>query len=348
MFALEEKRLRYDTNGQTAFLASELRNDGRSARARSTTHTGRDKHHVRALNEFLETLHVFEPRHPLRGRDRALSIDYYLQSAAERITIDVLDGSGTVIRTLKGDAAIPEKKPTAEEELMAMFFGAPPKIGMKAGMNRVAWDLRYEGATVFPGMIMWAAAPARGPLAPPGTYSVRVTANGATKTLPFTIGLDPRLEGVTPAHLQEQFALASKIRDAVSTANAAVIQVRAIRQQVQERLDKVPPKRRAEIQKLVDGLMGPLTAVEEDVYQVKNHSFEDPLNFPIKLNNKIASLAGIVESADHRPTDQSYAVFTQLTGQLDAHMAKLNKALDTELPRVNAALKHEKIAEVKR
>jgi len=295
-----------------------------------------------------ESLHLFQPKDVLRGRDRALAVDYYLKSAADIVTIEILDGAGAVIRTLKGDAKAVDKPLTTEEQLMQMFTGPPVKVGTKAGMNRVSWDLRHEGATVFPGLIMWAAQPSRGPVAPPGTYSVRVTAGGESKTLGFTIGVDPRLEGVTAEHLQEQFNLSVKIRDAVTNANAAVIQVRAIRAQVKERMDKVPAKRRAEIQKLVDGLLGPLTAAEEEVYQVKNHSFEDPLNFPIKLNNKIASLSGVVESADARPTDQSYAVFKVLSERLDKELATVKRALDTELPRVNAALKREKVEEIRR
>jgi hypothetical protein len=227
-----------------------------------------------------------------------------------------------------------------------MFIGPEPTVSFKKGLNRVSWDLRYEGSVVFPGMIMWAAAPQRGPVAPPGAYSVRVTADGRTQSRPFTIGVDPRLTDVTPAHLQEQFAFALQIRDRVSEANAAVVQVRSIRDQVKDRLEKVAPRRRAEIQKLVDSLMQPISAVEEEVYQVKLHAFEDPLYYPIKLNNKIAALAGVVGSADAKPTDQSYAVFKQLSGQLDAQLAKLKAALQTELPRVNAALKREKLAPV--
>jgi hypothetical protein len=190
---------------------------------------------------------------------------------------------------------------------------------------------------------MWAATPQRGPVAPPGAYSVRVTANGQTRTQSFTIGIDPRLSDVTDAHLQEQFTFAKQIRDKVSEANSAVIQVRSIRDQLKERMEKVPGRRRAEIQKLVDGLMQPLTAVEEEVYQVKLHAFEDPLNYPIKLNNKIAALAAVVGSADARPTDQSYEVYKRLAGELDAQLQKLNTALKTELPRVNAALLRERL-----
>ena len=63
-----------------------------------------------------------------------------------------------------------------------LFGRPPPRVGVKKGMNRFTWDLRYEGATVFPGMIMWAAQPARGPLAPPADYHrPRVTAGGETE-----------------------------------------------------------------------------------------------------------------------------------------------------------------------
>jgi hypothetical protein len=231
--------------------------------------------------------------------------------------------------------------------MLALFFGpGAGKVAFKKGLNRMTWDVRYEGAQVFPGMIMWAALPERGPVAPPGKYGVRVSANGVQKTESFTIGVDPRLSDVTAADLDAQFKLSSQIRDAVSQANLAVVQVRAIREQVKQRLEKVPPRRKAEIQKLIDGMMEPLTTVEESVYQVKNHAFEDPLNYPIKLNNKIAALQGVIESADNKPTDQSYTVFQELSKQLDAEMQRLKSTLSTELPRVNAVLQREKITPI--
>jgi hypothetical protein len=232
---------------------------------------------------------------------------------------------------------------------MAAFFGiGPVRIGTGKGMNRFTWDLRQEGAVVFPGMIMWAAQPQRGPASPPGPYSVRVTANGETKTRAFTLGVDPRLLslGITEAYLQEQFTLSSRVRDKVTEANMAVVQIRGIREQVNQRLQKVSARRKAEIQKLADGLLGPLAAVEEEIYQVRNQSNQDPLNYPIKLNNKIAALMGVIESADHRPTDQTYEVFKELSDALDAELKKKTATLAAELPRLNAAFQREKIEPV--
>ena len=137
-----------------------------------------------------------------------------------------------------------------------------------------------------------------------------------------------------------------QVRDKVSEANHAVIDIRNIREQVNERLQKLTGRRKVEIQKLADGLLQPLAQVEEEVYQVKNRSGQDPLNYPIKLNNKIAALAGVIESADNKPTDQSVEVFNELSAQLDAQLKKMQQALTTELPRLNAALRREKVEAV--
>jgi hypothetical protein len=194
-------------------------------------------------------------------------------------------------------------------------------------------------------MIMWAAQPQRGPASPPGKYTVRVVAHGETKTRDFAIGIDPRLkaEGISEDFLHEQFKLSSEVRDRVTTANTAVITIRSLRDQVNERLKKVPERRRAEIQKIADGLLKPLALVEEEIYQVRNRSSQDPLNYPIKLNNKIAALMGIIESADHRPTDQTYEVFKELSAELEKQLQQMNTTVKAEVPRLNAALRREKV-----
>jgi hypothetical protein len=195
---------------------------------------------------------------------------------------------------------------------------------------------------------MWAAQPQRGPSSPPGQYSVRVSALGETATRSFRVGLDSRLKekGISEADLHEQYKLSTQVRDKVTEANQAVVQIRSIREQVAERMAKVPERRRAEIQAIADGLMKPLTVVEEEVYQVKNRSGQDPLNYPIRLNNKIAALSGVIEASDSKPTDQSYEVFKELSTELDAQLQKLNATLKAELRRMNAAFQREKIAPV--
>jgi photosystem II stability/assembly factor-like uncharacterized protein len=292
-----------------------------------------------------ENLHLFDPVDPQRGLDRNIAIDYYLKNDQDSVTIEFVDAQGNVVRSFTGDAKPPAANPDGDG---GGFFGGPPaRVGVKKGMNRFTWDMRYEGATVFPGMIMWAANPARGPLAPPADFTVRVTAGGETKSQGFTIGIDKRLEGsVTAADLAEQFKLATDIRNKVTEANSAVIQIRSIRDQVNQALEKVPERKKKEVQALADSLLKPIAVVEEEVYNTKLRSGQDPLNFPIRLNNKIAALQGVVESSDDKPTDQTYVVFKELSAKLDAQMQKLQQSLKTDLPRLNAALKREKIGEV--
>ncbi len=150
----------------------------------------------------------------MRGRDRNVTFDYYLNDEAPEVKIEFLDAKGAVLRTFSGT---PKAAAPAANE--GDFFGtAPPRVGTAKGINRFTWDMRYEGATVFPGMIMWAAQPQRGPAAPPGRYTVRITANGETKTRDFSVAIDPRLvaDGISEADLLAQFTLSARVRDKVS------------------------------------------------------------------------------------------------------------------------------------
>jgi hypothetical protein len=202
--------------------------------------------------------------------------------------------------------------------------------------------MRYPGATDFPGLIMWAAS-SRGPVAAPGTYRVKVTADGETATETFAIRREPKLlKDVTDQDLQEEFDLAMKVRDKASQANEAVLLVRGIKAQIQDRKSKLDAKA-APVAKALDEFEAALAAIEGEIYQVKLQSSQDPLNFPIKLNNKIAALQGVIESADVRPTEQAYSVFRTLTNRLDEQLGKLDTASKTRMPPVNQLLLRQKL-----
>ena len=151
----------------------------------------------------------------------------------------------------------------------------------------------------------------------PGEYQVRLTANGVTQTRPLTIRMDPRLEGVTREHLAEQFALSMKIRNRVSDADSAVIVIRDARRQIQARLTQARDRK---ISPAGQALTRKLTDAEESLYQTKNRSGQDPLNFPIKLNNRIAALGSSVERGDARPTAAAYVVFEELSADRTVHL----------------------------
>jgi ribosome-associated translation inhibitor RaiA len=168
----------------------------------------------------------------------------------------------------------------------------------------------------------------------PGQYQVRVTADGQSQTQPLEVRMDPRVN-VSMADLEKQFDLAMKVRDKTSQANEAVITIRKVRDEVNDRLKSAGAARAKE---QGGTLISKLSAVEEAIYQVRNRSGQDPLNFPIKLNNKIAHLMGVIESADAQPTDQTYAAFDQLSQELDVQLAKLRETLQADLPAFNRAL----------
>src|SRR5678815_218125 len=135
-------------------------------------------------------------------------------------------------------------------------------------------------------MILWGGG-VTGPLAAPGTYQVRMTVDGAAQTQPLVVKRHP-LYTATDAELKEQFDFAIQVRDKVSEANNAVIQIRNLKSQVADRLTKSNGD--AALKAAGDKLVANLSAVEADIYQVKNQSGQDPLNFPIKTNNRLASL----------------------------------------------------------
>ena len=93
-------------------------------------------------------------------------------------------------------------------------------------------------------------------------------------------------------------------------------------------------------------LNGKMTAIEEELYQTKNQSSQDPLNYPIRLNNKLAALGGVVSSADTAPTEQSYAVYEDLVGKINVQLQKLDGVMKTDLPAFNALVREQNVPAV--
>jgi hypothetical protein len=217
---------------------------------------------------------------------------------------------------------------------------------VKAGMNRFAWDMRKPEAAGFPKIILWAGN-LRGPLVPPGSYQVRLTAAGQTLTQSFSIGKNPLLTSVSDADLQEQFKLATQIGDKLSLANQTVVRIRALKDQLGIRLGKIDKNKDAQVVENGESLVRKLTDIEGETYQYRNQSSQDPLNYPIKLNNKLAALKGTVESADGKPTIQAYEVFKDLAGRLDAQIARFEGLLKSDVPAFNKLVSTREIEPLK-
>ncbi len=248
-------------------------------------------------------------------------VHYYLDEEPEgELKLEFLEENGTLIREF---SSTPRE---GREE---------GEISKEAGMNRYVWNLRYADARAFPGMIMWAGS-VTGPRAAPGTYQVRLTVGEQSFSESFSVMRDPRIPA-TDADLQEQFDFLIRIRDRVSEANDAVKQIRDIKTQIDGVVKRVEGEEYAdEVSEMANSIKEALSGVENEIYQTKNRSRQDPLNFPIKLNNKIAGLSGTVASADTRPTQQAYDVYDDLSGQLQLQLDRLQQIIEVDIPEFNA------------
>jgi photosystem II stability/assembly factor-like uncharacterized protein len=301
---------------------------------------------------------LYKPADTIRGAGPA-AIDYLLTKPAEKLTLEILDTGGQVVQTIEGSTQAAggggrgrgrgrgtlgagnvqgergaETAPAPEDQAAAGGGRGrgnfTPTAPMAAGLNRFSWNLDYPGAKTFDGMVLWGATTS-GPMALPGTYEVKLTVDGESETQPLVIRKHP-LRDTPDADLQEQFTLGLQIRDKVSEANNAVIEIRRIKGEVNDRLPKSSKK---EFKLVADRLVAALSAVEQDIYQVKNQSGQDPLNFPIKTNNRLASLLGMTLRGEGKPTANIYPIFEDLKKELKDEIDRLDKVLSTELKSFN-------------
>jgi len=299
---------------------------------------------LRQSGPEIETF-LFKPADAIRGAGGA-TITYLLKKPAEKLTIEILDGKGQVAQSIQGVAPAgrgergrggagrgeAEGQPEGQEiGGGGRGRGGVPTASMAPGLNRVAWNLTYAGPTTFPGMILWGAT-TNGPAGLPGAYQVRLTVDGRSQTQPLVVKKHP-LRTTSDADLKEQFDLAMQIRDAVSEANNAVIQIRNVKREISERLTKSSD---TPLKAAGDRLTKNLSAIEEDIYQVRNQSGQDPLNFPIKINNRLASLLRVVTTGEGKPIANAPLIFKDLSAELKVQTDRLRQVMTTDLPAFNA------------
>jgi photosystem II stability/assembly factor-like uncharacterized protein len=230
-----------------------------------------------------------------------------------------------------------EKKSDDEEE---------QKAPMEAGLNRFDWDLLYGPGKKFPGMILWSGDPVQ-PFAVPGNYQVRLTVGGTTRTAPFQVLKDPR-SAATLEDLQAQYDFVMSVRSKLDEMHDAIRRIRDVRAQlddVKKRLDDIEGDH-GKVLDAAKALDEKMTKVEEALYQTKNRSPQDPLNFPVRLNDKLNALGGSVSMGDNRPTAQAVQVRDQLFQAADAQLATLAQILGQDLPAFNELAKAEGVPAV--
>lgn len=259
---------------------------------------------------------------------------------APRITLEILDPAGKVVRKYPKKKEEPGEE--GEEEDSFSRGGGAGSVPADSGLNRFVWDLRYEGATPVPHAPLWGGS-TDGPEALPGTYQARLTVLGKGYTAPLEIKPDPRLK-IGPEDLAKQFDLLLRIRDKVTETDDAIIQIRDVREQIKaidKRLKDDPrAKAVADAGKALDTKM---TEVEEALIQTRAKSGQDVLNFPVRLNNDLVALSGVVSSADSAPTKQSYEVFDMLSKAVNEQLTKWKAIVSTDVAAYNNLMKQQEV-----
>jgi photosystem II stability/assembly factor-like uncharacterized protein len=264
----------------------------------------------------------------------------------DEITLEVTDAQGKLIRKFSNlEKQEPGEPEQPEQPADARVRARPNQLPAEAGLNRFVWNLRFDDASRVPNSPIWSGGIA-GPLALPGMYQVKLTAGGKTLTQSLEVQLDPRVK--TPAaDLQKQFTLLWQMHEKLAVTHDAVNQMRSIRKQMQDLEKRVAGSSNAKaIADAVKKLDEKMTPIEEELIQVKSKSSQDPLNFPIKLNNELAALANIVESADTAPTQQSYEVYNTLAHQIDQQLAKWKQVFGTDVPAFNEFVRQQNVPAV--
>ncbi|MBA3914366.1 MAG: glycosyl hydrolase, partial [Acidobacteriales bacterium] len=260
-------------------------------------------------------------------------ISYFIKTKPadkEEVKLDILDAQGKLVRSYssldkkKNDTPPewPDQQPPAE------------KIPVDAGINRFAWDFRYEGPKELPGEV-GAEFRNKGPFALPGMYQVRLTANGKSQTVPLELKIDPR-SPASMADLQKQFELEMKILDALSQLHTTVDGIRGVRTQLHGLHSRLGEDARYKaIMDASDALDKKMTPVEEQLLQVKIKSSEASLNYPVLTDEQLHGLFFSVGAGDFAPNQQQYAAFEDLNGKVVPLVAQWKQIASSDLASLN-------------
>jgi hypothetical protein len=214
------------------------------------------------------------------------------------------------------------------------------KLKVEPGLNMMNWNMGYNGAKKFPGMILWWATTS-GPTAVPGTYQVEMSVNGASQTSTFEIVKDPR-SSTSQADLQAQFDFLIEIRNKLTDANQGVIDIRSMRKQIETVTAKLDEDQK-ELKEMAKDMLKDMKTIEESLYQTQNESGQDPLNYPVRLNNKVGHIASITGIGDYKPTEQAKAFFEEVAAQIDEQIDALNEIKGSRIAEFNKAVYEGKI-----
>lgn len=275
--------------------------------------------------------HLYTPAPAMRSTSGA-SISYTLAAPARRATLELLDSTNVVLREFSIDTTAEEA--SGEAQPTSRRGGGSTWLPNASGMNEFTWDLRTEPIVGFPGMILWGAR-LNGPATPPGRYTVRLTVDGRTMSAPLVLRRNPLIPDVSDADLHKQYQFGRQVRDKATEANLAVIAIRNVKRQVTHRL---AASNDGSLKRDADRMVTKLSDVEQMIYQVKNQSGQDPLNYPIRVNNRLANLLSMSERGDGPPGTYMPEILGILVEELAGYTSQMDEIFATDLKSLNERL----------
>lgn len=264
-----------------------------------------------------------DPKLEGENHPNGVMIHYFIKKLepTDEVKIDILESDGDVIRSFSTKA---------KEKL--------DQLTVKAGGGRFVWDMRYPGYKTFPGMVFY-GSPNQGPKAIPGKYQVRMTLNGQSQTQDFEILKDPRLN-TSPEDFQAQFEFLIKVRNKVTEAHEGIINLRKIKEDLGYLKNKLGgDEKNKDMMDAIKKFEEELNTIENNIHQTKNQSVQDPLNYGIKLNNRLAHLMVEQAQGDFRPTKQGEEVRSKLSQMVDEELSRLKNTIDNNLYKINQMAK---------
>tara|TARA_B100001778_G_scaffold11638_1_gene9148 strand:+ start:284 stop:3469 length:3186 start_codon:yes stop_codon:yes gene_type:complete len=279
-------------------------------------------------------------------------INYYIKNLKEndKVRIDILDSENKIIQSYSNknldDTENNDSKPVLSnsQDIDYALTGMNIKsLKVKSGGNRLIWDMRYPGFTSFDGMVLY-SSPNVGPKAIPGNYKVKMYYNDDIVNQDFTIVKDPRISNTLDDY-EEQFNFLIDVRNQVSRANQAIIDIREGRENLN--FIKKQVNKNDQLLDLINEFDQKITVIENNIHMTKNRSRQDPLNYGIRINNRLAFLMADSQRGDYPPTDQSKGFFKEIKKELDTELINLNKLLLEYTETINRKIEENNINRLK-
>ncbi|MGH9506734.1 MAG: hypothetical protein ACRD13_07420, partial [Terriglobales bacterium] len=259
-------------------------------------------------------------------------LDYYLQAAPTApVQLSIYNAAGKLVRQF---TSVKHPLPPAPADFYASRPAPEPPLPVRAGMNRLVWNLRGPKPKEIP-FSVYDEGNSLGVIVLPGRYNVVLTANGQSYSQPLQVEADPRVPS-TPAALAAQHALMEKLRAGVAADHDAVFGLKALHQEwtaLVAHLAHDPSA--AGVSAAAQKMDTQVLALENRFYQYKATAGESMLNYPIELNSKLGYLENVVDSAGTAPTAQQQAYAQVLLGQLDAALDRWRTLRSQSLPALN-------------